>query len=154
MFMKFIPKTGNFPLDYAIRNPHSCLHFASFFKFMHANVSATFIVIRALPYNCVYRNPWFSFAVPKILSIVSFLAVNIWLIGKGVAKGAADFFISATVEETILFIILQLLVVLIYFIYPLTVKKYKIIYWSVSEALVIITVLFWGIFIVGPIWLK
>ena len=73
MFMKFIPKTGNFPLDYAIRNPHSCLHFASFFKFMHANVSATFIVIRALPYNCVYRNPWFSFAVPKILSIVSFL---------------------------------------------------------------------------------
>ena len=94
------------------------------------------------------------FGVKLILSIVSFLAVNIWLIGKGVAKGAADFFISATVEETILFIILQLLVVLIYFIYPLTVKKYKIIYWSVSEALVIITVLFWGIFIVGPIWLK
>ena len=91
------------------------------------------------------------FGVKLILSIVSFLAVNIWLIGKGVAKGAADFFISATVEETILFIILQLLVVLIY---PLTVKKYKIIYWSVSEALVIITVLFWGIFIVGPIWLK
>lgn len=94
------------------------------------------------------------FGVKLILSIVSFLAVNIWLIGKGVAKGAADFFISATVEETILFIILQLLVVLIYFIYPLTVKKYKIIYWSVSEALVIITVLFWEIFIVGPIWLK
>ena len=94
------------------------------------------------------------FGVKLILSIVSFLAVNIWLIGKGVVKGAADFFISATVEETILFIILQLLVVLIYFIYPLTVKKYKIIYWSVSEALVIITVLFWGIFIVGPIWLK
>ena len=68
------------------------------------------------------------FGVKLILSIVSFLAVNIWLIGKGVAKGAADFFISATVEETILFIILQLLVVLIYFIYPLTVKKYKIIY--------------------------
>lgn len=50
------------------------------------------------------------FCVKLILSIVSFLAVNIWLIGKGVAKGAADFFISATVEETILFIILQLLV--------------------------------------------
>ena len=33
-------------------------------------------------------------------------------------------------------------------------KKYKIIYWSVSEALVIITVLFWGIFIVGPILSK
>ena len=57
------------------------------------------------------------FGVKLILSIVSFLAVNIWLIGKGVAKGAADFFISATVEETILFIILQLLVVLIYFIW-------------------------------------
>lgn len=46
------------------------------------------------------------FGVKLILSIVSFLAVNIWLIGKGVAKGAADFFISATVEETILFIII------------------------------------------------
>ena len=44
------------------------------------------------------------FGVKLILSIVSFLAVNIWLIGKGVAKGAADFFISATVEETILFL--------------------------------------------------
>ena len=73
------------------------------------------------------------FGVKLILSIVSFLAVNIWLIGKGVAKGAADFFISATVEETILFIILQLLVVLIYFIYPLTVKKYKIIYCTGDE---------------------
>ena len=30
--------------------------------------------------------------VKLILSIVSFFAVNIWLIGKGVAKGAADFF--------------------------------------------------------------
>ena len=57
---------------YAIRNPHSCLHFASFFKFMHAKVSATFMIIRALPYICVYRNPWFSFAVPKIRSMVSF----------------------------------------------------------------------------------
>ena len=71
--MKFVSKRGIFPLDYAIRNPHSFLHFASFFKFMHANVSATFITIRALPYICVYRNPWFSFAVPKILSIVYFL---------------------------------------------------------------------------------
>ena len=56
---------------YAICNPHSFLHFASFFKFIHAKVSATFIFIRAFPYICVYRNPWFSFAVPKILSIVS-----------------------------------------------------------------------------------
>ncbi len=59
--------------DYAICNPHSFFIFASFFKFMHAKVSATFIFIRALPYICVYLNPWFSFAVPKILSIVSFL---------------------------------------------------------------------------------
>ena len=55
--INFVLKRGTFPLDYVIRNPHSLLHFASFFKFMHANVSATFIVIRALPYNCVYRNP-------------------------------------------------------------------------------------------------
>ena len=31
-----------------------------------------FISIRAFPMYCVYRNPWCSFAVPKILSIVSF----------------------------------------------------------------------------------
>ena len=102
----------------------------------------------------IYFSPSLPFEGQEGTPASRFKAVNIWLIGKGVAKGAADFFISATVEETILFIILQLLVVLIYFIYPLTVKKYKIIYWSVSEALVIITVLFWGIFIVGPIWLK
>lgn len=44
------------------------------------------------------------FGVKLILSIVSFLAVNIWLIGKGVAKGAADFFISATVELSLIHI--------------------------------------------------
>lgn len=32
----------------------NCLSFASFFKFMHAKVYATFIVIRAFPYICVY----------------------------------------------------------------------------------------------------
>lgn len=48
------------------------LTFRKLFKFMHAKVSATFIFIRAFPYIYVYWNPWFSFAVPKILSIVSF----------------------------------------------------------------------------------
>ncbi|MBO5447819.1 MAG: hypothetical protein J5994_00695 [Ruminococcus sp.] len=90
--------------------------------------------------------------VKLILSFVSFLAANLWIINKGVAKGAAKFFISPTVEETIIFILLQLLVIVIYCIYPLTIKKSKIIYWSVSEAFVAITVFFWGIFIVGPIW--
>lgn len=47
--------------------------FPSFFRFIHAKVSPVFISIRALPYICVYLNPWFSFAVPKIRSIVSFL---------------------------------------------------------------------------------
>jgi len=45
---------------------------ASFFKFIHVNVSAAFIFIRALPIIFVYRNPWYSLALPKILSIVSF----------------------------------------------------------------------------------
>ena len=55
---------------YAICNPHSFLHLQAFLN-SYAKVSATFIFIRAFPYICVYRNPWFSFAVPKILSIVS-----------------------------------------------------------------------------------
>jgi hypothetical protein len=88
-----------------------------------------------------------------VLSIAGFLASNLWLIAKGVTKGAADFFISPVVEETIVFILLQLFVIAVYFIRPLTSKTSRLIYWCVSEALVIATVWFWGIFIVGPIWL-
>ncbi len=93
-------------------------------------------------------------SVKLILSFIAFLAVNFWLIFKGVTKGSAVFFMSPTVEETILFILLQLLVMVVYFIRPLTVKKSRIIYWCVSEALVLFTVFFWGIIIVGPIWFK
>ena len=92
--------------------------------------------------------------VKLILAFAAFLAVNLWLVGKGVMKGAADYFISAPVEETILFILLQIAVMVIYFIRPLTDKKSKLIYWIVSEILVLSTFFFWGIFIVGPIWLK
>ena len=92
--------------------------------------------------------------VKLILSFIAFLAANLWLTAKGVYKGAADFFISPTAEETIVFIILQLSVIAIYFIHPLTEKKSRLIYWCVSEFLVIATVFFWGIFIIGPIWLQ
>lgn len=93
-------------------------------------------------------------SVKLILSFIAFLVVNLWLVFKGAAKGSADFFISPTVEETILFILLQLSVIVVYFIRPLTVKKSKIIYWCVSEMFVLVTVFFWGIFIVGPIWFQ
>ncbi len=92
--------------------------------------------------------------IKLILSFVAFLGANLWLMCKAAAKGAADFFISPVVEETILFIILQLLVIVIYYIRPLKTKISKIIYWSISETFVIITFFFWGIFIVGPIWFK
>ena len=39
------------------RSPHFALIFASFLRFMQANVSPAFISIRAFPYICVYRNP-------------------------------------------------------------------------------------------------
>ena len=92
--------------------------------------------------------------IKLILSISAFLTVNMWIIGKGVTKGAAKYFISSTVEETILFIALQLIVIVIYFIHPLKTKKEKLIYWCISETLVIITVIFWGLIVVGPIWLR
>ncbi|MBQ8905549.1 MAG: hypothetical protein IJY85_04170 [Ruminococcus sp.] len=91
-------------------------------------------------------------SVKLILSFLAFLTINLWFIAKGVTKGNADFFISSTVEETILFILLQLFVIVIYNVQPLTIKKSKLIYWCVSEAFVFATVFFWGIFIVGPIW--
>ena len=89
-------------------------------------------------------------SVKLILSFAAFLTANLWLIGKGSAKGAADFLVSPAVEETILFILLQIIVILIYYIRPLTIRKSRIIYWLISEAFVAITFFFWGIFIVGP----
>ena len=93
-------------------------------------------------------------SVKLILSFMAFLAVNLWLISKGAAKGAAHFFISPAAEETILFILLQISVIVVYFIRPLTANRSRIIYWCVSEVFVLATVYFWGIFIVGPIWFK
>lgn len=93
-------------------------------------------------------------SIKLILSFIAFLAVNLWIISKGAAKGSADYFISPAAEETILFLLLQLAVIVVCFIRPLTEKKSKIIYWCVSEVLVLVTVFFWGIFIVGPIWFK
>ena len=90
--------------------------------------------------------------IKLLLSSAAFLAANLWLIGKGVTKGSAGFFISPVVEETIIFILLQLFVIVVYFIRPLTAKKSRLIYWCISEVLVLATVLFWGIIIVGPIW--
>ena len=63
----------NFFLGFpASSNLFFALIFANFLRFMHAKVNPTFISIRAFPYICVYRKPWFSFAVPNIRSIVSF----------------------------------------------------------------------------------
>jgi len=90
--------------------------------------------------------------IKVFLSIVAFIGVNAWLINKGIAKGAVDWFISPVVEETVLFIILQVFMFLNFFVYPLETKKKKIIFWCVSELLVIVTVWFWGIFVIGPIW--
>lgn len=92
--------------------------------------------------------------IKLLLSFSAFLAANMWLIFKGAAKGGADYLISPVFEETVIFILLQLSVIVIFFIRPLTVKKAQLIYWCVSEVFVLLTVFFWGIFIVGPIWLS
>ena len=92
-------------------------------------------------------------SIKLLLSFVAFGTSNLWIIGKGVSKGSADFFISPVVEETIIFILLQLFIIVVYFIKPLAIKKSRLIYWCVSEMLVFVTVWFWGFFIVGPIWL-
>ena len=87
-----------------------------------------------------------------LFAFTAFAAANLYFIYKGVAN--ADPFISWKVEETIVFILLQLIVAVIYMIRPLTKKSSKVIYWCVSETLVLLTVFFWGVWIVGPIWLK
>ncbi len=92
-------------------------------------------------------------SIKLLLSFTAFLASNLWIIGKGVTKGSADFFISPAVEETIVFVLLQLLIMVIFFIKPLKGKRSQLIYWVVSEVLVLATVIFWGFIIVGPIWM-
>jgi len=62
------------------------------------------------------------------------------------------YYISPAVEETIVFVLLQLAVIAVYFIRPLTVKKFRAVYRGVSEFFVLTTFLFRGIIIVGPIW--
>lgn len=59
----------------------------------------------------------------SFLSIVAFVAANAWLINKGIAKGAVDWFISPVVEETVLFIVLQIFMFLNFWFYPLKTKK-------------------------------
>lgn len=49
-----------------------CLYLCWLFKFIHANVSLAFISIRDSPYIYVYPKLWFSFALPKNLSISFF----------------------------------------------------------------------------------
>lgn len=94
------------------------------------------------------------FTKKLLISVLAFVFANVWLISKGVMKGAADFlFGSAVIEETIIFILLQLAIIVNYFVCPLALKKHKVIYWCASEFLVLTVVLFWGVIIVGPIWL-
>lgn len=91
--------------------------------------------------------------IKLFFSFAAFIAVNFWLCSKAAAKGA-EFFISPVVEETLLFILLQLFMVVNYRISPLETTKQKKVYWWISEILVFVTFFFWGIFIVGPIWFK
>lgn len=89
-----------------------------------------------------------------VFSIIAFMAVNLWLMYKAATKGDTSYFISWKVEETILFILLQIFMIVDYFIYPLKNRKQKIIFWCVSELLVLVTVYVWGIWIIGPIWFQ
>ncbi|WP_294488118.1 hypothetical protein [uncultured Ruminococcus sp.] len=69
-------------------------------------------------------------------NITAFLSANIWLMFKGASKGAAGFYA----------------VIAVYFIRPLTVKKFRAVYRGVSEVFVLTTFLLRGIIIVDPIW--
>lgn len=92
--------------------------------------------------------------IKLFLAFCAFLAVNLWFMGRAAAKGAVTWLISQAFEETAFFILLQVLVAVIGLIRPLRSAKQKAIYWCAAESLVLLTVLFWGFLIVGPIWLK
>lgn len=68
MFIKFTAKTSN--LEGLLQPFH--FHFASFFKFMVANLSLTQFVTCARPLYGVYRIACFSFASANTRSIFSF----------------------------------------------------------------------------------
>lgn len=54
--------------------------------------------------------------------------------------------------ELSLFLILEILLLVAYFIAPLSSTVHKIIYWIVSELFSLFTAWFWMYFIAGPIW--
>ena len=92
--------------------------------------------------------------IKLILVLAAVLSADFWLIYRGMTAMPADFFISVPFEETLVFILLQLAVIIIYFVKPFTTKKTKLIYWCVTEVLVLATIVFWGFIIVGPIWFR
>lgn len=57
--------------------------------------------------------------------------------------------------ETAIFAALQFAVILFHFRKPLASRKQKLVYWIIAEALTLVTIGFWGFYIVGePIWLS
>ena len=92
--------------------------------------------------------------VKLIIVLAAVLAADLWLIYRGMTAMPADYLVSAAFEETLVFILIQLTAIIIYFVKPFTTKKTKLIYWGVSEVLVLATVIFWGVIIVGPIWFR
>ena len=59
---------------------------------------------------------------------------------------------KAILLELSFFLILEILLVITYFIVPLSSTNHKIIYWIISEMFSVFTVWFWMYFIAGPIW--
>ena len=97
-----------FLAESSLINPFWAFILASFFRFIHAKVSPTFISIRAFPNICVYRNPWFSFAVPKIRSIVSFLTAynsfmpSVWRISSHISMYGSQMCLVTTFTWSLL----------------------------------------------------
>ena len=81
------------------------------------------------------------------IAVIAFGAVNSWLIDRAAAKGAYHYFISATFEKILLFILLQAAMIANICIRPLKPRSHCILLIIISELLVIGTVLFWGFII-------
>ena len=92
--------------------------------------------------------------IKLLLAAGAFLAVNLWMCGRAAQKGASHWLVSLKFEETALFILLQAAVAVIFLVRPLETKKQKTVYLCIAETLVLITVLFWGVIVVGPIWFR
>lgn len=90
-----------------------------------------------------------------VLNISCNYAIAVWGVwSKWQPAFSASSGIECMIQETLFFLIFQILVIINYKIKRLTLRVYKIVYIVTDLLLLTCSVIFWWIIVVGPLWLN